>query len=251
MHLYWTSEYWRAARPNGVCFDLQFQIGFSEHFWQPAQWLQRYRIPKSAKTYELPALCITVADHVANVAIDYPPLNHSDSTRLPSLRRFVAQVRDGADVRVIVFDSADPEILIAHGDTRFIAGPEVMAAAGRQPWRRIPMRSSRRPRPHAGRPWRAPRPPAGHHREADRPRPRWRQRVPHGARHAPRHHRQAGQAQSEVLMDIMTGGGGTQYRTVLVGCSRARRGAPHFARRPHTVDGPSQPGPDAFALVVR
>src|SRR3954451_6937396 len=79
---------------------------------------------------ELPALHIAVADGVATVVLDTPPLNLLDGTLLPSLRRFVAQVRDDADVRVIVFDSADPDFFIAHGDMRFVTDPEVLAAAG-------------------------------------------------------------------------------------------------------------------------
>src|SRR3954464_5864738 len=81
-------------------------------------------------SYDLPALRVTVADGVATVTIDNPPLNLSDGTLLPSLRSFVAEVRDDTDVRVIVFDSADPDILIAHGDTQFITEPDVLAAAG-------------------------------------------------------------------------------------------------------------------------
>lgn len=80
--------------------------------------------------YDLPALRITVAGGVASVTLDNPPLNLSDGTLLPSLRRFVAQVRDDADVRVIVFESADPDFFITHGDMRFITEPDVMAAAG-------------------------------------------------------------------------------------------------------------------------
>lgn len=33
-------------------------------------------------------------------------------------------------MRVVVFDSADPDLFIAHGDTRFITEPDTLAAAG-------------------------------------------------------------------------------------------------------------------------
>lgn len=81
-------------------------------------------------TYELPALRVLVADGVATVSIDNPPLNISDGTLLPSLRQFIAEVREDPNVRVVVFESADPDIFIAHGDMRFITEPEVVAAAG-------------------------------------------------------------------------------------------------------------------------
>jgi enoyl-CoA hydratase/carnithine racemase len=81
-------------------------------------------------TYDLPALQIAIADGVATVKLDNPPLNLTDATLLPSLRQFVTRVRHDADVRVVVFESADPEFFIAHGDMRFITEPEVMAAAG-------------------------------------------------------------------------------------------------------------------------
>src|SRR3954466_7103698 len=81
-------------------------------------------------TYELPGLHVAVADGVATVTLDNPPLNLSDGTLLPSLRRFVAEVAQDADVRVIVFDSADPDFFITHGDTRFVTEPDALAAAG-------------------------------------------------------------------------------------------------------------------------
>lgn len=80
--------------------------------------------------YTLPALKITIQHGVATVAIDNPPLNLADGILLPSLRRFVATVQHDPAVRVIVFESADPEFFIAHGDMRFITEPESQATAG-------------------------------------------------------------------------------------------------------------------------
>src|SRR6059058_769468 len=88
------------------------------------------RLKEAFMSYDLPALRVAVADGVATVTIDNPPLNLSDGTLLPSLRRFVAEVAHDADVRVIVFDSADPDFFITHGDTRFVTEPDVLAAAG-------------------------------------------------------------------------------------------------------------------------
>lgn len=77
----------------------------------------------------LPALNVSVGGGVATVRIDHPPLNLLDEVLLPSLRKFTALVRDDAGVRVIVFESADPEFFIAHGDMRFVTEPETVAAA--------------------------------------------------------------------------------------------------------------------------
>ncbi|MBU3864015.1 enoyl-CoA hydratase/isomerase family protein, partial [Streptomyces sp. 4503] len=48
-----------------------------------------------------------------------------------SLRAFVARVRDDADVRVIVFESADPEFFVAHGDMAYLTDPDALPAATR------------------------------------------------------------------------------------------------------------------------
>jgi enoyl-CoA hydratase/carnithine racemase len=173
-------------------------------------------------TYDLPALRITVADGVANVSIDNPPLNLSDGTLLPSIRRFVAQVRDDEDVRVIVFDSADADIFIAHGDTRFITEPEVLAAAGA---------ATMEANPDAEFPADLNLMQVVHEEIRSLP------QVTIGkltglARGGGNEFLMAldmrfaaigtaGQAQPEVLMDIMAGGGGTQYLTALVGRARA------------------------------
>ncbi|MEU6033132.1 enoyl-CoA hydratase/isomerase family protein [Streptomyces tauricus] len=171
--------------------------------------------------YDLPALRITVAGGVASVTLDNPPLNLSDGTLLPSLRRFVAQVRDDADVRVIVFESADPDFFITHGDMRFITEPDVMAAAGA---------ATMAANPDAEFP----------------PTLNLMQVVHEEVRSLPQVTiakltglargggneflmaldmrfaaiGKAGQAQPEVLLGIMPGGGGTQYMTSLAGRAR-------------------------------
>ncbi|MFE4929735.1 enoyl-CoA hydratase/isomerase family protein, partial [Streptomyces sp. NPDC056647] len=80
---------------------------------------------------DLPALTIDVSEGVATVTIDHPPLNLMDGVLLPSLRAFVARVRDDADVRVIVFESADPEFFVAHGDMAYLTDPDALPAATR------------------------------------------------------------------------------------------------------------------------
>lgn len=72
-----------------------------------------------------------VSDGVANVTLDHPPLNLMDGVLSPSLCGFINRVRGDADVRVVVFDSADPEFFSAHGDMGYLTDPEALPAATR------------------------------------------------------------------------------------------------------------------------
>lgn len=172
-------------------------------------------------TYDLPALRIVVADGVATVTIDNPPLNLSDGTLLPSLRRFVARVRDDTAVRVIVFESADPDFFIAHGDMRFITEPDVMAAAGAatmaaNPGAEVPPTLNLMQVVH----------------EEVRSLPQVTIAKLTGLARGGGNEflmaldmrfaaiGKAGQAQPEVLLGIIPGGGGTQYMTSLAGRAR-------------------------------
>ncbi|MFF5075550.1 enoyl-CoA hydratase/isomerase family protein [Actinoplanes sp. NPDC000266] len=173
-------------------------------------------------TYDLPALHVVVADGVATVTIDNPPLNFSDGVLLPSLRRFVARVRDDADVRVIVFESADPDFFVAHGDMRFVTEPEVLAAAGAATIAANPDAAF---------------PPSLNLMQVVHEEVRSLPQVTIGkltglARGGGNEFLmaldmrfaaigRAGQAQPEVQLGIMPGGGGTQYLTSLVGRARA------------------------------
>jgi len=78
---------------------------------------------------DLAGLRITVENGVATATLDHPPLNLMDGVLLPSLRGFVNRVRHDTDVRVIVFDSADPEFFSAHGDMAYLTEPEALPAA--------------------------------------------------------------------------------------------------------------------------
>lgn len=53
---------------------------------------------------------------VARVTIDNPPVNVLDVALMTDLRDLLTALRDDDAVRVIVFDSADPEFFIAHVD---------------------------------------------------------------------------------------------------------------------------------------
>lgn len=64
---------------------------------------------------DLAGLNVEVKDGVATVTIDNPPLNLLDATARRSLIAFIDQARDDVQVRVVVFDSADPDFFLAHG----------------------------------------------------------------------------------------------------------------------------------------
>lgn len=68
-------------------------------------------------------LRVTLSAGVARVTIDNPPVNVLDVRLMGELRHFLASVRDDDAVRVIVFDSADPDFFIAHVDMALIDEP--------------------------------------------------------------------------------------------------------------------------------
>ena len=57
---------------------------------------------------------------VARVTIDHPPINLLDGELLTDLAVFGGRVEHDDDVRVVVFDSADPEFFVAHADVAMI-----------------------------------------------------------------------------------------------------------------------------------
>lgn len=85
--------------------------------------------------YEYDTLSVRLAEGVAFVAIANPPVNLLDLALVTDLDRFNTEVRDDESVRVIVFESADPEFFLAHGDMRLVVDPEALTryAAGPGP----------------------------------------------------------------------------------------------------------------------
>ena len=61
-------------------------------------------------------LKIRVHEGVAFVTIDNPPINMLSLQLLAELSNFARKVEKDDDVRVIVFESADPDFFIAHFD---------------------------------------------------------------------------------------------------------------------------------------
>jgi enoyl-CoA hydratase/carnithine racemase len=67
-------------------------------------------------------LRLETSEGVARVTIDHPPLNLLDALLLEDLDRLSHTLAAAPDVRVAVFDSADPEFFIAHADVHGLVG---------------------------------------------------------------------------------------------------------------------------------
>ncbi|MEV6912241.1 enoyl-CoA hydratase/isomerase family protein [Amycolatopsis sp. NPDC051071] len=61
---------------------------------------------------------------IARVTLDNPPVNVLDVALMADLRRLLTGLRDDESVRVIVFDSADPDFFIAHVDMALVDAPD-------------------------------------------------------------------------------------------------------------------------------
>jgi len=77
---------------------------------------------------DLETLRVSRDDGLAIVTIDNPPLNILDARLLSDLDRFAGRVREDEAVRVIVFQSADPDFFIPHGDMNFIDDPDAFVS---------------------------------------------------------------------------------------------------------------------------
>lgn len=86
-------------------------------------------------------LRLRVERGVAFVTLDHPPLNLLDAALTRELGRLGKQLAADDAVRVIVFDSADPDFFIAHSDVTELAAPHmaepVERAAAPGPFHRI------------------------------------------------------------------------------------------------------------------
>lgn len=72
-------------------------------------------------TYEdYSCLKIHVDRRVAFVTVDHPPFNLMDLQLIMELDRFSKNVKEDGNVRVVVFQSADPDFFMAHVDVGFI-----------------------------------------------------------------------------------------------------------------------------------
>jgi enoyl-CoA hydratase/carnithine racemase len=66
------------------------------------------------------ALRISVADGMARVTIDHPPINLFDLALMLELDRLGREVAEDASVTVVIVDSADADFFIAHADVSLI-----------------------------------------------------------------------------------------------------------------------------------
>jgi len=72
----------------------------------------------TAPTYQ--TLRVAIADGIATVTIDHPPINLMDVAMIGDLARLVDDLATDDAVRVVVIESADPEFFIAHADVGLI-----------------------------------------------------------------------------------------------------------------------------------
>ncbi|MFI1105098.1 enoyl-CoA hydratase/isomerase family protein [Streptomyces melanogenes] len=69
-------------------------------------------------------LRVSREDGIVRVTLDNPPVNVLNVALMTELRHLLTALRDDESVRVIVFDSADPEFFIAHVDMTLVDTPD-------------------------------------------------------------------------------------------------------------------------------
>ena len=157
-------------------------------------------------------LRVAIDAGVARITLDNPPVNVLSGTMIRELHDLLGALRDDSSVRVIVFSSADPEFFIAHVDIHILDEmDELQAVADRDPGTNLfqGVGELLRHQPQVTIVKLAGTARAGGAEfvaAAD---------MTFAARET------AGIGQSEVLMGIVPGGGGTQYLRERVGRNRA------------------------------
>ena len=63
---------------------------------------------------------VKIADAIAWVTFDYPPVNIQGLPMLADLDMLAQKLEADRDVKVVVFQSANPDIFVAHADTNFL-----------------------------------------------------------------------------------------------------------------------------------
>jgi enoyl-CoA hydratase/carnithine racemase len=77
------------------------------------------------------SLHVSVEHGVATVTVDHPPMNLLDAALFGELRRLVQEIEGDDQVRVVIFDSADPDYFIAHYDVNdLLSRPLVTTRTG-------------------------------------------------------------------------------------------------------------------------
>ncbi|HEA30851.1 MAG TPA: enoyl-CoA hydratase/isomerase family protein [Leeuwenhoekiella sp.] len=72
-------------------------------------------------------LQISIDHSVANVTIDNPPVNVLDIKLMTELRQVLTVFAENSTIKVIVFDSANPDFFIAHVDMSLIDEPDAFS----------------------------------------------------------------------------------------------------------------------------
>ena len=72
---------------------------------------------------------VQIANAIAWVTFDYPPVNIQGLPMLADLNMLAQKLEVDRDVRVVVFQSAHPEIFVAHADTNFLKDMSATAVA--------------------------------------------------------------------------------------------------------------------------
>lgn len=75
---------------------------------------------------EYETLRVEIRDGVAFATIDHPPINLLDAVLIRDLDQLNTDLRADPGIRVLVFESANPEFFLAHGDLRLIVDPEAL-----------------------------------------------------------------------------------------------------------------------------
>ena len=63
---------------------------------------------------------VTIEDAIAWVTFDYPPVNIQGLPMLADLDMLAQKLEADREVKVVVFQSANPEVFVAHADTSFL-----------------------------------------------------------------------------------------------------------------------------------
>jgi enoyl-CoA hydratase/carnithine racemase len=170
--------------------------------------------PAAASYRDFTAIRVTVEAGVAWVTLDHPPLNVIDVVLGRDLHDFAARVARDSRVRVVVYQSANPDYFAAHADIGWIFDPSTLmeladpdAGEGLNPLQQLNERLRNLPQVTIA-----------------KLRGRARAGGAELAMTADMRFAAAGQAwlgQPETLMGLFPGGGGTQYLTRLLGRARA------------------------------
>jgi len=78
------------------------------------------------------SLQVSIASGVARVTLSNPPVNVLGVELMTGIRDFLQSVREDDSVRVIVFDSADPDFFIAHVDMLLVDAPHAFEALAKE-----------------------------------------------------------------------------------------------------------------------